>query len=229
MKKSNLIICSIALLLLGVVLVCVIAFKEKPHWLAEREESRNAAAAQQAIADMRAFAARCTAVTVLEVESPKNIRGETSVSDSGLFQRMPQGEVTIDTIFADGGKTLRFSIKPNANEEKEAQYYFLQLALPSLQKIAVNNVNVKTVCFRLPSLHLLLKGESGCTLDVNGPTGLQAELGDLSALRYAPSDTASNIRIAAKGNALVKMPKVAAQHLQQKGLLTLQDNAIVLH
>lgn len=226
MKKSNTIIGSIALVLVGVVIVCLTAFREKPEWKAQREEQRNPATEQKAIARMLAFAAQCKNVEELVIQTSKNIRGETFVSDSAAFTANSIGEVTIDTVFSDGGKKLSFTIEP----KKDAQvvYYYLQLALPSVKTILTNNINLGINCNSFSTLKLQLKGESGCDIKAKkGIANLQVELGDLSAFYYKLSNVPDSISIKATGNAIVNMQEDIAKQLQQKGQLILQENAII--
>jgi hypothetical protein len=226
MKKSNMIVGSVAAVLLGVVLVCLFAFKERPSWRADREEQRAPITKQRAIGDMKAFAERCGQVEELVVQSPANIKGETLVSDSSSFEMLPQGDVAIDTLFENGGKKLTFKVAGQKNAQ--TPYYYLQLLLPRVQKISASHVNLKVTSYRLPQLQLLLSGESGCQLytPLSVPA-LSASITDLSALRYAPPDTAGNISIKVSGNGFLSMPKRTAKALQQKGSITLQDNGIV--
>lgn len=226
MKKSNLIIGSIALALLGVVIVCLTAFKEKPEWKAEREEQRNPATEQKVIARKLAFAAQCKNVEEVVIQSSQNIRGEAFISDSTQFTMQTNGEVTIDTLLSNDGKKLSFTIEPQP--DARVVYYTLQLALPTVKNIIVNNINLGVASYHLPTLALTLKGESGCSL--NTPKAipqLAIDISGLSALRYAPAQVAEGSTIKASGNALLHLPEPIAKQLQQKGQLILQENAII--
>jgi hypothetical protein len=226
MKKSNIIIGGIALAVLGVVIVCLAAFRVKPEWKAEREEQRNPATEQKAIAGMMDFATKCKDVEELVIQSSKNIKGETFVFDSTQFSRQSMGEVNIDTVFSNGGKKLSFTIEP----QKDAQvvYYYLQLALPSVKSISTNNINLGINGTSFSTLKLQLQGESGCDLKAKKGIGnLQVVLGGLSAFYYKPSNVSDSISIKASGNAIVQMPEAIAKQLQQQGKLILQENAIV--
>lgn len=226
MKKSNIIIASIALIFLSVVIVCLTAFRERPEWTAERNEKRTPATSQKAIARMQAFAAQCSNVEELVIQTSKNIMGEAFISDSAAFNPNSMGEVTIDTVFSNGGKKLSFTIEP----QKDAQviYYYLQLALPSVKSILTNNINLGINCNGFSTLKLQLKGESGCDIKVKkGIANLQVALGDVSAFYYKLSNIPDSISIKATGNAIVYMQEDIAKQLQQKGQLILQENAIV--
>jgi hypothetical protein len=226
MKKSNIIIGSIALALLSVVIVCLTAFRERPEWKAQREEQRNPATEQKAIARMQAFAAQCKNVEEVVIQSTQNIRGETFISDSTQFTMQTNGEITIDTVLSNDGKKLSFTIAPQAGAQ--VIYYNLQLALPVVKNIMANNINLGIVSYHLPSLALTLKGETGCSLNTpKGIPNLAIDISELSALRYAPSQVANGSIIKASGNALLHIPEALAKQLQQKGQLILQENAII--
>lgn len=226
MKKSNIVISSIALAVLGVVVVCLVAFKERPEWKSERENQRNPDTEQKAVSEMMAFAAKCNQVEELVLESSTNIKGETLLSDSNRFQLLPQGQISIDTLFENGGKKLTFRIEP----QKDAQvvYYYLQLLLPALKTVTTTNINLDAAFEKIPAVRLQLKGESGCELrTAKTIPALQVDLTDLSAIRYSPSSASDNINITASGNALVKMPEEIARQLQQKNKIILRDNGLV--
>lgn len=226
MKKSNIIVGSIALVILGVVIVCLAAFKERPEWKAQREEQRNPVTEQQAVARMQAFAAQCKSVEEVVIQSPNNIRGETFISDSTTFVMQPSGEVTVDTVLSSDGKKLSFTIAPEA--DAQVVYYNLQLSLPALKRIVANNINLGVTSYSLPDLAITLTGESGCSLNTNKRIpNLQIALSGLSALRYAPVRVADGTIIKASGNALLHIPEPVAKQLQQSGKLVLQENAIV--
>lgn len=216
----------IALAIVGLVIVCLTSFREKPEWKAERTEQRDPATEQRAIANMMAFANRCNLVEELVLKSPNHIKGNTYVSDSNQFRLMPMGEIIIDTLFENNGKKLSFTIEPQ--KDGRVIYYYLQLMLPALKKVTCNNINLKLDSYGLPALSLTLQGESGCDMKTGKrPPRLEIDIEDLSALFYTPPPSADSIMIKASGNALVHLPETTAKQLQQKGQLILQENAIV--
>jgi hypothetical protein len=223
MKKSNLIISAIAITLLGVVIVCLIAFKERPQWKAEKATLRNPAVVQKNIDTKIAFATSCSKVEELILESPLNIKGKVHVCDSNRFYPAPNGEVKIDTILENDGKklTLRITPKPDG----QVIYYDIQLLLPQAHTIRVHNVNL-VLETKMRGMDISLKGESLCTIPRLTEPGTTIALTDLCALSYIPRYPDS-VQIKASGNALVYTVEDIAKQMQQKGQLILTQNAIV--
>jgi hypothetical protein len=223
MKKSNIIISSIGLLLLGVVILCLMAYRERPEWKAEREKQRNPVVEMQAIEKMAAFATKCTQVEELVLESSKNLRGQVSVSDSSQFRQAGNGEMKIDTVLENGGKKLTIRIEPKT--DAQVIYYDIQLLLPLVKTIRVNNVNMGLQTKRR-GMNISLKGESLCNFRGVSEPGSQIELTDLSALYLIPRKTDS-IQIRASGNAIVNTVEQMGKLMQQTGKLVLTQNAII--
>jgi hypothetical protein len=223
MKKSNIIISSIGMVLLGVVIVCLLAYREKPEWKADREKQRNPEVEQQAIEKMTTFAARCSQVEELVLESSRSLRGQVFVSDSNRFRKAYNGEMKIDTIFENGGKKLTLRIEPETNAQ--VIYYDIQLLLPLLTTIRQNNTNLELQTQKT-GLHISVKGESYCGIKGIVPAGSQIALTDLSALSCAPGKTDS-VLIKASGNTIVNIGEETAKLMQQAGRLVLTQNAIV--
>ena len=157
MKKSNLIIGSIGLALLGVVIVCLAAFRARPEFKAERDRQRHPALEQQVLEKMTAFAARCSQVEELVLESSASLRGQVSVSDSSQFKPSSNGEVKIDTILENGGKKITLRIEPQENAQ--IIYYDIQLLLPLVTNIRQHNVNMRLNSKR-QGLSISVKGRS---------------------------------------------------------------------
>jgi hypothetical protein len=222
MKKSNIIISSIGLFLLGVVIVCLMAYRERPEWKAEREKQRNPIVEMQAIEKLTAFSAQCTQVEELVLESSVNLRGQVSVSDSSQFRKASNGEMRIDTILENGGKKLTIRIEPKAGAQ--TIYYDIQLLLPLVNTIRVNNVNMGLQTKRR-GMNISLKGESLCNFRAVTQPGTLIELTDLSTL-YCVSGNKDSIVIKASGNAIVNINKETAKFMQQSGKLVLTQNAI---
>ncbi len=225
MKKSNIIISSIGLFLLGFVIVCLMAYRERPEWKAEREKQRNPVVEQQAIEKMTAFAAQCTRVEELVLESSKNLRGQVSVSDSSEFRQASNGEMKIDTILENGGKKLTLRIEPEA--DAQTIYYDIQLLLPLVNTIRQKNVNM-SLDRKNRSMNISVKGESYCSLNEITQPGLHIDVTDLSTLYFVPGETDS-VLIKASGNAIVNTEKQFAKLMQQSGKLVLTQNAIIRH
>jgi hypothetical protein len=226
MKKSNMIVGGIALAILGLVIVCLAAFREKPEWRSEQRAWLDPANEQKEIANMMAFANRCNLVEELVLKSSTKVKGRTSVSDTNQFRLTSIGDAIIDTLFENEGKKLSFTIEPK--KDGRIVYYFLQLLLPALKKVSCNNVELSLKSYRLPTLALSLQGESGCFLKTDkGISRLEVDIKNLSALFYTPPPITDSIFIKASGNALVQLPETIAKQLQQQGKLILQENAIV--
>jgi hypothetical protein len=223
MKKSNIIISSIGLVLLGVVIVCLLAYREKPEWKAEREKQRNPEVEQQAIEKMTTFAARCSQVEELVLESSRSLRGQVFVSDSNRFRKAYNGEMKIDTILENGGKKL--TIRIEAEADAQSIYYDIQLLLPLVTTIRQNNTNLE-IQTKKKGLSISLKGESYCGIKGITPAGSQIVLTDLSALHYTPVNTDS-VQIKASGNAIVNTGEETGKLMQQSGKLVLTENAII--
>ncbi len=224
MNKSNRIISLIALLILCSVIVCLAAFRERPEWKEERENSRNPVAEQQAVEKLTAFSTQCTQVEELVVESSVNLRGEVTVSDSNQFRRTSQGEMKIDTLLENGGKKMILRIEP----KKDAQiiYYDIQLLLPALSSIQQKNTNLK-LYHRKPGMKLVMTGESRCVFNNAPAPGTNMSLTDLCSLYCTPHSTDADIAITASGNAIVHLIKPFQQPMLANGKVRLSGNAVI--
>jgi hypothetical protein len=223
MKKSNLIISAIALTVLGVVIVCLTAYKERPEWKAEKKMLRSPVVEQQAIEKMTAFAARCSQVEELVLESSQNLKGQVFVTDSSQFRQASNGEVKIDTILENGGKKLTIRIEPKA--DAQIIYYDIQLLLPLVKTIRQNNVNLELQT-KKRGMNISVRGESYCSLNEATHPGLHIDVTDLGALYLVFGETDS-VQIKASGNALVYTSEEKARLMQQTGKLVLTQNAII--
>jgi hypothetical protein len=223
MKKSNIIISAIALTILGVVIICLAAFKQRPEWKAEKEKQNNPVIEQQAIEKMAAFAAKCSQVEELVLESSLSLKGQVFVTDSSRFRQAGNGEVKIDTILENGGKKLTIRVEPK--EGAQIIYYDIQLLLPLVNTIRQHNINLELQT-KKKGMNISVKGESYCGIAGVTPAGSQVELTDLCALYFTPGNTDS-VQIKASGNALVYTPEEKARQLLQTGKLILTQNAIV--
>jgi hypothetical protein len=223
MKKSNLIISVIALTILGVVIVCLTAYKERPEWEAEKKLLRSPVVEQQAIEKMTAFATKCSQVEELVLESSLNLRGQVFVTDSSQFRQASNGEVKIDTLLENGGKKLTIRIETKA--DAQIIYYDIQLLLPLVNTIRLNNMNMGLQT-KSRGLHISLTGESLCNIRGTTEPGTKIELTDLSALYCIPRNTDS-VQIKASGNAIVNTAEAMGKLMLQSGKLVLTQNAIV--
>jgi hypothetical protein len=224
MKKSNLIISAIALTILGVVIVCLTAFKERAEWKAEKKQQHSQVVEQQAIEKMTAFAARCSQVEELVLESSVNLRGRVIVTDSSQFSPASNGEVKIDTLLENGGKKLTIRIEPQV--DAQIIYYDVQLLLPLVHTIRMNNSTLDLET-KKPGLHISVKGESYCNINGFTPAGTQVDITDLSTLYFLMRSTADSVQIKASGNAIVNTQEEMGKLMQQNGRLLLTQNAIM--
>jgi hypothetical protein len=224
MKKSNLIISAIALTILGVVIVCLTAYKERPEWKAEKKLLRSPVVERQAIEKMTAFAARCSQVEELVLESSVNLRGRVLVTDSSQFSPASNGEVKIDTLLESGGKKLTLRIEPKA--DAQIIYYDIQLLLPLVNTIRLNNgtLDLET---KKQGLHISVKGESYCNINGFTPAGTQVDITDLSTLYFLLRSTKDSVQIKASGNAIVNTQEEMGKLMQQNGDLILTQNAVI--
>ncbi len=223
MKKSNIIISGIALTILGVVVTCLAAFKQRPEWEAEKKLQQTQVVDQKAIEKMTAFATKCSLVEELVLESSLNLRGQVTVTDSSQFKSSGNGEMKMDTILENGGKKLTIRIEPEANGQ--IIYYDIQLLLPIVKTISVNNVNL-VLKTKMRGISISLKGESLCHMNGTAEPGTRVALTDLSSLYCIPRNTDS-VQINASGNAIVNTDREISQLMLQKGKLVLTQNAIV--
>jgi hypothetical protein len=241
MKRSNMIVASIALVMTMAVVICITAFKERDK-SSNKAGANNGTVAQE---DNRrkktaALSLRCAQVETLVLDAPENYYGHLGLinnPDSG-FWRADAAKVRLDTLLSADGKTLTVRLVPLVESGSPYTVYFeLYIALPALKSITSTNVDI-AIIRPYSNLGIVMRGESMCYLPVNeNGSSFHAELYSLSKL-YCPSMLYwGGSTVKAAGNAIVelKLNLIGAQvenHnigmlMLEKKQITLQDNAIV--
>jgi hypothetical protein len=240
MKKSNIIVSTIAILMIITVIICITAFKEKDAWKEQRKSIADTAINLKA--DFRRF----SQVEELVLEAPENYFGEIKLQQSSdslyseIKSKYDTSRLKIDTILQDGGKKLTIRLNPVKTNSKAYPVYFtIETILPSLKTVISNNIDIiyDPHLFRgqryNPDISLTMNGESNFRVYRLNFTGIvNVFLNDRSkAELWGGTDYNEQISITAGGNSIVEfLGSFADEKIKDmfdKGKIVLKDNAII--